>query len=139
MRFLIDQDVYAATTRFLRNLGHDTITVSEIGLAQASDERLLQVAEELERILVTRDRDYGALVFLGGKGAGVIYLRLLPSNQHQVHEQLKRVLISHAEPVFDIEQMFPYNSLWSLANRTQPVGTVLFSLKRSTQRLVASA
>lgn len=97
MRFLIDQDVYAATTRFLRNLGHDTITVSEIGLAQASDERLLQVAEELERILVTRDRDYGALVFLGGKGAGVIYLRLLPSNQHQVHEQLKRVLISHAE------------------------------------------
>ncbi|MFZ1630875.1 MAG: DUF5615 family PIN-like protein [Anaerolineae bacterium] len=97
MRFLVDQDVYAATTRFLRNLGHDTITVSEIGLAQASDERLLQVAEELERILVTRDRDYGALVFLGGKGAGVIYLRLLPSNQHQVHEQLKRVLISHAE------------------------------------------
>ncbi len=30
------------------------------------------------------------------------------------------------KPVFNIEQMFLYNSLWSLANRTQPVGTVLF-------------
>jgi len=97
MRFLVDQDVFASTTRFLRNLGHDAISVSEIGLAQASDEKLLQTAQELERILVTRDRDYGSLVFVSGQGAGVIYLRLLPSNQHLAHEQLRQVLISHAE------------------------------------------
>ncbi len=60
-------------------------------------------------------------------------------------ERYQQVILEHkmqgliAKPVFDIEQMFPYNSLWSLANRTQPVGTVLFSLKRSTRRLVASA
>jgi len=41
MRFLVDQDVFAATARFLRSLGHDAILVSEIGLAQASDEKLL--------------------------------------------------------------------------------------------------
>jgi predicted nuclease of predicted toxin-antitoxin system len=97
MRFLVDQDVFAATARFLRSLGHDAILVSEIGLAQASDEKLLQIAQELERILVTRDRDYGSLVFVSGQGAGVIYLRLLPSNQHLAHEQLRQVLISHAE------------------------------------------
>lgn len=33
MKFLLDQDVYAATARFLGELGHDVVPVSEIGLA----------------------------------------------------------------------------------------------------------
>ncbi len=37
MKFLLDQDVYAETLRFLQNLGHDTIPVAQIGLAQAAD------------------------------------------------------------------------------------------------------
>ena len=41
MKFLIDQDVYAVTTRLLHGLGHDVIPVGQIGLAQADDEDLL--------------------------------------------------------------------------------------------------
>jgi len=92
MRLLIDQDVYAATTRFLKSLGHDAVTASELGLAQGSDETLLRVAAEQKRILVTRDRDYGALVFLKSIGAGVLYLRVLPSTQDAVHAELAKVL-----------------------------------------------
>jgi hypothetical protein len=40
------------TTRFLRSLGHDAVTASELGLAEASDETLLIVAGEQKRILV---------------------------------------------------------------------------------------
>jgi predicted nuclease of predicted toxin-antitoxin system len=63
MRFLLDQDVYAVTARFLADAGHDVVLVAEIGLSQASDEEILRVAQEQSRVLVTRDRDYGNLVF----------------------------------------------------------------------------
>lgn len=97
MRFLLDQDVYAATARFLSDLGHDVVPVSKIGLAQASDADLLKTARETSRIFVTRDRDFGGLVFVQDLGAGVIYLRLLPSNQNMVHQELARVLKEHSE------------------------------------------
>jgi predicted nuclease of predicted toxin-antitoxin system len=97
MKFLLDQDVYAATTRFLRELGHDVLRVAELGLSQAADEELLQISEKQGRILVTRDRDYGALVFVKSMGSGVIYLRVLPSTQDAVHQELAAVLGEYAE------------------------------------------
>jgi predicted nuclease of predicted toxin-antitoxin system len=97
MRFLLDQDVYAATARFLSSLGHDIVPVAQIGLSRASDSDLLNTAHEQNRILVTRDRDFGGLVFVGGLGAGVIYLRILPSTQTAVHAEIERVLESYTE------------------------------------------
>jgi hypothetical protein len=41
---------------------------------------------------VTRDKDYGGLVFVEKLGAGVILLRMIPSTISAVHEELKRVL-----------------------------------------------
>ncbi len=37
MKFLLDQDVYALTERFLREQGYDVATASELGLARAQD------------------------------------------------------------------------------------------------------
>ena len=37
MGFLLDQDVYAVTARFLRDCGHDVVTASELGLSRAID------------------------------------------------------------------------------------------------------
>ncbi len=79
MRFLLDQDVYSATVQFLSNLGHDAVPVAKLGLSQASDSDLLRTAHEQGRVFVTRDRDFGGLVFIPQLEAGVIYLRLLPS------------------------------------------------------------
>lgn len=44
MRFLLDQDVYAATANHLSRLGHDVVRAAQLGLAQATDERLLSEA-----------------------------------------------------------------------------------------------
>ncbi|MCO6459506.1 MAG: DUF5615 family PIN-like protein [Pirellulaceae bacterium] len=52
---------------------------------------MLRVAHEQGRIFVTRDRDFGALVFVRGSGSGVVYLRMLPSTQNAVHAELERV------------------------------------------------
>lgn len=97
MKFLIDQDVFAVTVRLLRDLGHDVLTAAELKLHQAPDVTLLQLAQEQSRILVTRDRDYGELVFLTAEGSGVLYLRMLPSQVNPVHDELERVLSLYSE------------------------------------------
>jgi len=40
MKFLLDQDVYAAMLRFLSGLGHDVIPVAQIGLSANTTCRL---------------------------------------------------------------------------------------------------
>ena len=97
MRFLLDQDVYAATARLLRNQGHDVVSVTQIGCSQTADSELLNIAQEQGRVFVTRDRDFGGLVFIKGLGAGVIYLRMPPSTQNAVHEELEWILASYEE------------------------------------------
>jgi predicted nuclease of predicted toxin-antitoxin system len=92
MNFLADQDVYANTVNFLKGLGHTVATAAQLGLGQAEDSAILRTANQHGQIFVTRDRDFGGLVFVGHAGKGVLYLRILPSNQEAVHEELKRVL-----------------------------------------------
>lgn len=96
MKFLLDQDVYAATVRFLRGLGHDVLTASEAGKATSTDSHLLELARRSGRILVTRDRDFGSLVWVEGLTTGVIYLRIHSSLQG-VHEEVEAVLERYAE------------------------------------------
>ena len=81
MKFLLDQDVYALTMRFLRALEHDVVTAAEIGCAQATDAVLLRLAQDQGRLFVTRDRDFGGLVFVERHGKGVIYLAYIACNR----------------------------------------------------------
>jgi len=97
VRFLLDQDVYALTARFLRALEHDVVTAAEIRCSQATDATLLRMAQDQERLFVTRDRDFGALVFVEEAGKGIIYLRILPATVHACHSELEEVLRSYSE------------------------------------------
>lgn len=104
MKFLMDQDVYRATTLFVGELGHDVVPVADMGLAQAADAELLREAELHGRIFVTRDRDFGALVFVENFRVGVIYLRLSPSTLQAVHREIARVLDLYSEK--DLKKAF---------------------------------
>lgn len=97
MNFLLDQDVYAITARFLSALGHDVTRAVEVGLSGASDEEILRQAQRSGRLLVTRDRDFGNLVFVRGLSCGVLYLRILPTTQNSVHHELRRILSRYSE------------------------------------------
>jgi len=97
MKFLLDQDIYALTERFLCELGYDIVTAAKLGLSRSTDSDLLKAAGEQKRIFVTRDRDYGNLVFVHREGSGVIYLRILPSTIEDVHAELKKVLETYSE------------------------------------------
>jgi predicted nuclease of predicted toxin-antitoxin system len=97
VRILCDHDVYGLTVLHLRTLGHDVVTAAERGLAQASDLELLAAARDDDRLFVTRDRDFGGLVFVQGGDSGVIYLRISPSVCSAVHAELERVLTLYDE------------------------------------------
>jgi len=98
MRLLADQDVYKVTGDLIRSWGHDLVTASELGKATASDEELLALANAQNRIMVTRDKDFGALLFLGKQPSlGVILLRGKPSELNEVHKTLRQVLEEQKE------------------------------------------
>jgi predicted nuclease of predicted toxin-antitoxin system len=100
VRFLADQDVYHTTTTFLRSLGHDVLTARDAGLSRASDADLLQSSHALHRVLVSRDKGFGALVFRGSQDfAGAILLRMEPRTAELVHAELARFL--RENPNFD--------------------------------------
>ena len=64
MKLLADNDVYKITVDFLRQHGHDVVTAKELGLNKASDKELLEKAKIMDRLFITRDKDFGMLVFL---------------------------------------------------------------------------
>jgi predicted nuclease of predicted toxin-antitoxin system len=97
VRFLLDQDVYAVTGRFLRALGHDVVTAAELNLSRSPDIGLLNRAVEDRRLLVTRDKDFGGLVFVERTGRGVLLLRISPEKLDATHAELKRVLDTYSE------------------------------------------
>jgi predicted nuclease of predicted toxin-antitoxin system len=97
VKFLLDQDVYAVTEQHLQKLGHDIVTARALGMSQADDTDLLVKAEQGQRIFVSRDRDFGSLVFIEGKGGGVIYLRITPATVNAVHAELQNVLMRYSE------------------------------------------
>jgi len=97
MKFLADQDVYATTIRFLQGLGHDVVPAAQMGLSRADDADLLRTAQAQSRIFITRDRDFGGLVFVAGFGSGVVFLRMRPSTVSAVHSELERILNKYSE------------------------------------------
>jgi len=98
VKFLLDQDVYALTGRFLQSLGHDVVTAYQAEMSQADDTVLLAEAKQQGRIMVTRDRDYGGLVFLRQQANAVIYLRMTPATVTSVHTELAAVLTAYPAP-----------------------------------------
>lgn len=66
MRFLVDANLSPRVASLLASAGHDAVTVREVGLASASDEDVLEHASSEQRVLVSHDTDFGALLAFRG-------------------------------------------------------------------------
>ncbi len=64
MKFVLDVCVSSRSlTKLLSDLGHDVRLAGDVD-PRASDERILSLAREEGRILLTEDKDFGELVFV---------------------------------------------------------------------------
>lgn len=98
MRFLTDQDVYKSTVDFLKEHGFDVVTAKDVGLSEASDENILIYSRENNLVLITRDKDFGSLVFFHKHDtSGVILLRIDPVTIKSTHEELLNFLTKHKD------------------------------------------
>lgn len=105
MRFLVDHDVYKMTSDLLKQWGHDVVLIKDIEMHRALDRDLLLLARETSRLLLTRDKDFGALVFLEGTySTGVILLRMNPLSTEEVHNELLRLLQKYRED--ELQRLF---------------------------------
>lgn len=62
MRFLVDQAVSWQVASDLATSGHDAVHVGDLGLSDAGDRTILERAASEERIIITQDTDFGALL-----------------------------------------------------------------------------
>jgi len=101
MNFFSDHDVYGQTVKFLRANGHSVTRAQDARLADADDLEILRYATSHNLILLTRDTDFGALIFQQEEySRGVIFLRIHPATLSAVHQQLLRVLSELTEAEF---------------------------------------
>lgn len=75
-RLLLDQGLPQSTGGLLAQAGWDVIHVSDIGMSRAEDSDILQRARAEQRICVTLDADFHALLATSGeRGPSVVRVR----------------------------------------------------------------
>jgi predicted nuclease of predicted toxin-antitoxin system len=92
VKLLIDQNLAARVAVLLRDAGHDAVHVSERGMSSADDDQVLQLALAEERVLVSEDTDFGAL--LARSGAALPSFVLIRSAERLTTEARANLLVS---------------------------------------------
>ena len=81
MKFLTNENLPLPSVYHLREMGHDVLSISE-HFPGISDDKVLSLACDQKRTLITFDRDYGELIFLQKLPAptALIFLRFIPTS-----------------------------------------------------------
>jgi predicted nuclease of predicted toxin-antitoxin system len=79
MRILVDSCLPPRLAKALTDRGHDALHVDQIG-ADPGDEVILEFALRERRVIVTQDKDFGALAVQAAGGAsGIIRIKRVPN------------------------------------------------------------
>jgi len=93
IRFLANMNISPKTVAILRLQGWETIRVSDLLPVDATDDEILELARREDRVVVTQDLDFSALLALGGYDRpSLITLRLSVSDPETVTRRLLQVL-----------------------------------------------
>ena len=94
MKFLLDVCVSSRSlTTFLVDLGHDVLSALAVD-PKASDERLMDLALQQGRVLITEDKDFGELVFVHRLPHGPI-VRLMGLTVDEQVDGMEELLANH--------------------------------------------
>ncbi|MBI4198438.1 MAG: DUF5615 family PIN-like protein [Chloroflexi bacterium] len=101
MRILADLHISPLTVRYLLSLGHDAVRSSSLLPSNASDDAIVAAAIQHDRVILTQDMDFSAIIARSGQGKpSLLLLRLSSSRVEHVNTVLERFLpeLEHAIP-----------------------------------------
>jgi len=75
LKFILDADMPRSSAEVIRNLGFDVDDVRDIGMRSAKDREIIEYALRNNRIIITRDTDFGE-VLRYPKHPGAVIFRL---------------------------------------------------------------
>ena len=76
MRFLVDNQLPIQLARFLLGRGHDAVHVAEVGLDEASDKEVWELATREGRVVVSKDEDFFFLAHRPEDQGALLWIRL---------------------------------------------------------------
>jgi len=79
LRLLADENIPKKLAFLLKKLNVDTIRLQDLGIRGISDNELINIANKLERTILTRDSDFTTSNLLSLARSGVIYIQYQPS------------------------------------------------------------
>ena len=73
---LADENIHPDVIQYLREQGHDVLSVYEAGLVGKSDTSVLRIAQESGRVVISHDSDFGGIALAKNEPfTGIIFLR----------------------------------------------------------------
>jgi len=99
VRFLLDQNRSPRLAVLLRAAGHDVVHTADLGLDQAEDDEVLAVAREQDRVVVSGDTDFGALLALSADTSPSVIL-FRARNRPSADDQAS-VMLEHLDDLAD--------------------------------------
>jgi predicted nuclease of predicted toxin-antitoxin system len=102
MKFLLDENVDLPLAGYLSDRGYDVTAIASDYTRSVGDDEVLELARNEHRILITSDKDFGALIYQEGlPHTGVILFRLRDEAIPFKLARLEAVLTQHADALAD--------------------------------------
>ena len=96
MRFIVDECVGPSVAEFLKEMGHDVISIFDEHRGMG-DIDILKMAVKKDYIVLTDDKDFGELVFkLKMSHKGIILLRLNDNRYKNKISVIKKLLLGYS-------------------------------------------
>ncbi len=109
--FLLDEDMPKSSAEKIEKFGHSVKDVREIGLRGASDHEIIEWARSNDKIIITRDTDFGD-VLRYPEHSGALILRLpYTFTAEKINDRLQKFLsqidnkkLKNAVTILEIDQ-----------------------------------
>lgn len=83
--FIADENIAPRVIKFIRDSDLDVLSITEEKLYGYDDEKILKLAIKLKRIVITHDKDFGALIHQPNRRhGGIVLLRFKNQSSQNV-------------------------------------------------------